>query len=394
MNIKKIERKKIVPLRLKQARVSRSMSMNDLAEMVGVTRQTISQYEMGKIEPSDKVLNDMSLYLKYPVQFFYKEILQSQVNNSLIFFRSKKTTKVKDKNAAEIKINLFKEINDYLEKFVDFPKVNFPEIEYPDYDVETLSLEEIEEIAMKVREFWSLGEGPINNLIQILQINGVLCTRIVINNKKLDGFSQWLDNRPYIFLSDDKKSSSRTRFSLAHELGHLIMHVNYLEDEYLSSIENKNNIKIIEEKFENEANMFAAAFLMPKESFSKDIYSSSLEHFINLKKKWKVSIQSMIYRCADLELLSENQIDYLKRQLSTKRYWSIEPLDNKIPIEKPFIQRQSIELLLEHKIVTPLEICNDIMMYPSEIEEFCFLDKDTLNYNTFKNDNIVELKFR
>src|SRR5699024_8933503 len=113
-----------------------------------------------------------------------------------------------------------------------------------------------------------------------------------------------------------------------------------------------------------------AAFLMPKESFSKDIYSSSLEHFINLKKKWKVSIQSMIYRCADLELLSENQIDYLKRQLSTKRYWSIEPLDNKIPIEKPFIQRQSIELLLEHKIVTPLEICNDIMMYPSEIEEF------------------------
>lgn len=72
---------------------------------------------------------------------------------------------------------------------------------------------------------------------------------------------------------------------------------------------------------------------MPKESFSKDVFSSSIDHFIQLKRKWKASISSMIYRCDALGILSDNQIKYLKDQMTRRVYWRKEPLDNEIRLK-------------------------------------------------------------
>ena len=85
------------------------------------------------------------------------------------------------------------------------------------------------------------------------------------------------------FLSKDKYSNARLRFTLAHELGHLLLHANYY------SFDDDISLKVINEKLEYEADYFAACFLLPAETFSKDIYSTSINHFINLKKKWNVS---------------------------------------------------------------------------------------------------------
>ena len=86
----------------------------------------------------------------------------------------------------------------------------------------------------------------------------------------------------------------------------------------------------------------------------------------------------MIYRCQDLDLLTENQIKYLKDQMSYNHYWKSEPLDNIIPLEHPFAHKQAFDLILDNHIVTETDVVEEIGCEASEIEEYSFWKKDDL----------------
>lgn len=376
--------KKVIPYRIKQARVSRALSMVELAELIEVSKQAISQYEIGKLSPSKSVLNRIAMILKYPTNFFYKEYPISNNASSPIFFRSRKTTAIKNLNAAKEKIEIFREISDCLEKYVDFPRLNLPKIKYMDNGINPIDDELIEEYATTLRQHWDLGNVPIDNLISVVQKNGIMVSKIDTRLKKIDAFSVWFDNKPYIFLGSTKDTNARIRFDIAHELGHLLMHADYFSEEDL-------NNKVIYEKIEKEADKFAGAFLLPKESFSKDIFSTSIDHFIQLKNKWQTSLACMIYRCDDLSLLSDNQIKYLKDQMTKRLYWKKEPLDNTMIAESPFAHKQAIMLLLDNNIITKRQLIEDMACLPEEIEEYCFLEKGTLGIE--EESKIIKLKF-
>lgn len=377
------DERKVIPYRIKQARVSRGLSMVELSELVAVSKQAISQYEMGKNAPSKAILNSIAMVLRYPISFFYKPVPVNENASSAVFFRSRKTARVKALSAAREKIEIFREINDYLEQYVDFPILNLPKITYEDEGINPIDNEQIEQYALILREYWGLGKGPIDNLISIVQKNGIMVSKMQLRLNKLDAFSVWFDNKPFIFLSSDKDTNVRIRFDIAHELGHLLMHADYYSEEDL-----KNSA--IHEKLENEADRFAGAFLLPKESFSKDVFSTSIDHFIQMKAKWMVSIGCMIYRCDTLGILSSNQIKYLKDQMTTRVYWRREPLDREMPVEKPFAHKQAILLLLENGIITPGQLVEETGCSAEEIEQYCYLDKGTL---TTKSDSkIIALK--
>lgn len=377
------DERKVIPYRIKQARVSRGLSMVELSELVSVSKQAISQYEMGKNAPSKAILNSIAMVLRYPISFFYKPVPVNENASSAVFFRSRKTARVKALSAAREKIEIFREINDYLEQYVDFPILNLPKITYEDEGINPIDNEQIEQYALILREYWGLGKGPIDNLISIVQKNGIMVSKMQLRLNKLDAFSVWFDNKPFIFLSSDKDTNVRIRFDIAHELGHLLMHADYYSEEDL-----KNSA--IHEKLENEADRFAGAFLLPKESFSKDVFSTSIDHFIQMKAKWMVSIGCMIYRCDTLGILSSNQIKYLKDQMTTRVYWRKEPLDREMPVEKPFAHKQAILLLLENGIITPGQLVEETGCSAEEIEQYCYLDKGTL---TTKSDSkIIALK--
>lgn len=377
------DERKIIPYRIKQARVSRGLSMVELSELVSVSKQAISQYEMGKNAPSKAILNSIAMVLRYPISFFYKPVPVNENASSAVFFRSRKTARVKAVSAAREKIEIFREITDYLEQYVDFPILNLPKITYEDEGINPIDNEQIEQYALILREYWGLGKGPIDNLISIVQKNGIMVSKMQLRLNKLDAFSVWFDNKPFIFLSSDKDTNVRIRFDIAHELGHLLMHADYYSAEDL-----KNSA--IHEKLENEADRFAGAFLLPKESFAKDVFSTSIDHFIQMKAKWMVSIGCMIYRCDTLGILSSNQIKYLKDQMTTRVYWRKEPLDREMPVEKPFAHKQAILLLLENGIITPGQLVEETGCSAEEIEQYCYLDKGTL---TTKSDSkIIALK--
>ncbi len=373
----------IIPNRIRQARVSRGFSMSELASLIGTTKQAVSQYEIGTSTPSSLVLKKMADILHYNINFFYKDMPINNSSNSAIFFRKKKTTRSKTILAACEKIKLFREINLYLCDYVDFPKPNLPRVDYDNDSLNPISNELIEEYALQLREAWGLGLHPIPNLMNIIQRNGISVSKMEFGDKKLDAFSVWYDGKPYIFLSSDKYSNARIRFDIAHELGHLIMHADYYTDEDLDDIN-------ICKKIEKEADSFAGAFLMPRQTFSRDIFSTSIDHFINLKMKWLTSISSMIYRCDDLNILSDNQIKYLKNQMTKRQYWHSEPLDREIPIEKPFAVKQAVNLLIDNNIISPCQFVNEIGCFADELEKYCFLNKGCLTSDDVSNT--VKLK--
>lgn len=374
--------KEIVPYRINQARVSRGLSMSELADLVGVSKQSIFQYETGKSQPSDKTLNEIAFNLKYTVDFFRKPILPNSSVPSGIFFRSNKTAKQKDLKTSEVKIELLREINDYLSEYIDFMPVNLPKTDYEYDGVEPINNESIEMYAMSLREYWKLGTGPIDNLMNVVQKNGIVVSSTKFKAEKLDGLSEWYNNTPFIFMSRDKDTNCRIRFGIAHELGHLLMHAGNIPPEDIMN-------ESVHRKLEDEANRFAGAFLLPEASFSIDAYKTSIDHFIQLKAKWKASLSSMIYRCKTLNLLTANQLKYLNDQMTQRRYWRHEPLDNEMPVERPFAHRQAISLLLDNNVIRPNDFINAIGCYSNELEEYCCLDKGML---ASKTAQVVQLK--
>ena len=172
------------------------------------------------------------------------------------------------------------------------------------------------------------------------------------------------------------RPEGRIRFDMAHELGHILLHP-WSED--LEAI-TKDEFKARE----RQANMFASAFLLPRDSFGKDIasYPTDLKYYQFLKNKWKVSIQAMIYRTHQLGIMSDNQYQYLMRQVS-KNGWRIkEPGDVPYSLNENIFQG-AIDLLIEQNVLTAKEILDlfkkdGVTLYPEDMEELLHLRPDTL----------------
>ena len=145
-----IVEKKVIPRRIRQARISRGYTMSELAELVDVSKQAISQFELGKNDPGKATLFAISRVLNYPISFFYKEYPGVENSDSPVFFRSKRTTSMKVKNAAREKIELFREIHDFLTQYIEFPELNLPKINYPEANFE-LDENLIEKYAKELR---------------------------------------------------------------------------------------------------------------------------------------------------------------------------------------------------------------------------------------------------
>lgn len=345
------------------------MSMEELAEGVHVTRQSVSKYERGIVGPSPEIVQSISLFLGFPIEFFYKSDEKSTASSSPLFFRSNSNIAKKVKTACKYQIKWADDLRKQLEVFVNFVDIDLPII---DKDYENLSCEEIEELALDIRKKWELNDDPIDDLIGLLENHGVIVSQFAASTlcpfKGIDAFSCWKDGTPYVLYHSSQKSAVRTRFSILHELGHLIMH---------SSIADNDSVKKeIVDFADMQADRFAAAFLLPATSFPKDIRSTSLFSLEAIKRKWGAAMSTIIKRCETLELLTENQINYLKRQMTINKYWHHEPLDDELTVPAPEILRDAIILLVENKIITKTSFINNSSLPVEEVKHLCGLPED------------------
>ncbi|WP_025681784.1 helix-turn-helix domain-containing protein [Paenibacillus massiliensis] len=372
---------KFIPDRLIEAREARGFTLTELADIVEISHQAISKYEKSKAVPSYQTLEKLSVKLNVPVTYFYKE--NPSNTNSVVYYRSMAMATQKSKKVHAHKISWIKEIHKYLERFLDFPEVSVPVFKEHETYV-PIDFEEIDSIADKVRKAWNLGNGPISNVVLLLEKAGIIVARAPFTSYKIDACSIWESGeRPYILLSNDK-TASRSRFDIAHELGHLVLHSKIKQSEF----NKKENYKLIEK----EANRFASAFLLPSPSFGTEIVSTSIDHFTALKKRWKVSIQAMAYRAHSLEILSEYQHINIRQRLAKKNQLMNEPLDDVLPFENPSVLKQAIEALIDHKVKTKQDIVSELCFPHDEIEVLANLESGYLMQKD--SAKVIQLQFK
>ena len=224
-------------------------------------------------------------------------------------------------------------------------------------------------MANACRQTWELGQGPIADALLVLENAGIVVIKEEIGVASMDGLSSWsaADDRPYVLIARDKDTCVRSRMDAAHELGHLVLHRGLTD----KALRNREDFKEIE----RQAFDFAGAFLMPAESFSVELWAPSLNTFLALKERWKVSVGAMIMRCAKLDLLSEEYQRRLWKHYSGRGWRKGEPYDDVLKPEQPRLLSRSVQLLINENVRSREALLSDFRLHGPDVETLCGLPR-------------------
>ena len=360
--------------------------MTELAGMTGISKQSLSLYANGDNTPPYENVVKIAAALDLPFEYFMtKDLCTAATDN--IYFRSQASTSKLAQNAQKIKLEYVAKIYEIFLNYVDFPAPKLPPVLFEVSDgvpegESQLVLQQIEEIADSTRKFWGIGMGPIENMQYLLESNGIIVTGFQDVDDAIDAFSQrvHVQNHGTVFiiaLALGGKPAVRLRFDMGHELAHILLHDWDESNETLSRDE--FNMR------EKQANMFASAFLLPRETFGRDVapYATNIEYYRLLRKKWGASMQAMMYRARQLNLISANQFQYMMRMMSAKGWRTHEPGDTPGKLNSTIFQGAA-ELLFEGKYISAEGLMNafhenGIYLPQKDIEDILGLEPGTLD---------------
>jgi len=332
------------PHRLTLVRERRGLSKGELAKAIDVDLRTIVAYESGEFTPSPEMLESLQDVLGFPVSFFRGDDLEKP-HPDVASFRSLSKLKRSRRDMALAQGAIALYLNDWLESKFELPIANLPD----------LSSERSPEMAaVAIRQIWGIGEMPVRNVVHLLEAQGIRVFSLAIDTREVDAFSMWRENTPFVFLNNNK-SSERSRYDAAHELGHLLLHRH-------SSPQGR--------EAEREADIFAGAFLMPKANvISRSPRFTSIDDLIRLKRIWNVSVAAMNYRLHEVGMMSEWQYRTLSVQIAKRGYRTYEP-DSAPRETSQLLPTMLSELYREG--VTRGAIARVLNVPPSELEELMF----------------------
>ncbi|EOP40063.1 MULTISPECIES: helix-turn-helix domain-containing protein [Bacillus cereus group] len=341
---------------LTNIRILHGYTRKQLSEMLEITEQAVWQYENGYMSPKLEVINELKRIFKVKSKYFYSEDFlgengKSNIQQCHIAYRAEIMNSAQ-KNQSEAKtIEFLSSFLSIIEKKLHYPPNEIVALREKVIQYLTRSNEDrklqIERVASMAREFLEIGNKSNINLLFLLEKKGMFVFEKAIG-ERIDAYSLWSeDGRPFIMLGNLKKSAARRNFDLAHELGHLLLHYKV----EFSSLDNKAH-----REHEQEANLFAGAFLLPEKEFTADFNllskNSAPDSYIDLKKKWIVSIQALAYRAHSLGLLDYQKYRYFNIKLNKQGYKIREPLDDEIKIMKPGKVKSILQLLFDRNYLS------------------------------------------
>lgn len=302
----------INPNMIMLAREARGMTQQMLAEKINSNKTNISRLEKGDALATPDTIDAISGATGFPPQFFYQP---GDMLPSNLAYRKRQQVPAKIMTPIEAQSNILRIHAELLTTLSGIPA--------PDLPVYTLS-EKITpaQAASMLRRDWQITEPVIPDMTGLLESRHILIHSFDFGTGRVDSKSILTTNRfPVIFLNASLLGD-RQRFSLAYELGHLLMHS-------FTDVSHERNIG-------HEANAFAAELLMPAADILPDLEKGiTLPLLGELKKKWKVSMIALVYRADDLGLLTPNQKRYLIQQFNQLNIRRREPPELDIAAEKP-----------------------------------------------------------
>ena len=275
---------------LKRIRMLKNLSLRQAGDLLNMSAPAISKYEKGEIIPnSQKLIAFANAYNVKTIDILKTYNLPKMKFNS---FRKKK--RLCGKNLELLEEIIQNEVAKYFEvlELNEFGDLYIP---LPNY--KCTNIEEVEKASELFRKnvIDISNKQPISDLTNMLENIGIVI--VYINNAEgkfddFDGLSELVNDKPVIVLPNDINDGARQRFTIAHEIAHLVLDI----DEKLD--------------VEKLCNRFASSLLMPKEVMINEFgeYRNRI-NFYELdifKKEYKVSYTAIIYRLKDLKIISEN----------------------------------------------------------------------------------------
>ncbi|WP_339389332.1 helix-turn-helix domain-containing protein [Xenorhabdus sp. PB61.4] len=322
------------------------MSQKELAHRSSITQGTLSKIEQGIRVITDDQLDNLASALDCPVSFFAQpERLYGGPISAHPMYRKKSSVgiKVLDKLVAEINVRII-----HIRKLLQFVEFE-PEYELPYYDPSDYE-DSIEVIAQNVRKAWYIPKGPIKNLIEVMERAGIVIINCDMEDAGLSGISYHIPGVPPLVFINKNQPVDRYRFTLAHELGHLVMH------------------KFPSYTMEDEANTFAAEFLMPAKEIYSDLKNISLERAAYMKPHWRVSMSALFYRAKALGAITAGQSDWIWRQMSARGYRVDEPIKLDVNGEQPTLLDEMFSYISAELGYNPNELASVFNLHDSEMK--------------------------
>ena len=300
------------PGMLTLARESRGLTQGELATFSGVPQAIISRLEGGISLPSDDHVVSFSKAMSYPCGFFFQEDRIFGFNASVFFHRKRADMPAKTLRRIHSRLNLTR---------IHLGRLLLATNLDPVFELVRLPVEEYgtpERVAQHIRALLHLPSGPVKNLTAALEDAGVIVLSHDYGTARSDAVSEWIPGHTPIVLmnSDEAIRGDRFRWTLAHELGHLVMH------------------KLPSEKMEEEANRFAAELLLPASEIKQHLRNVRLSNLALLKGIWRVSMGALLERAKQLKTINPTQYRYMRINFSKLHYNTAEPPELDIAIEE------------------------------------------------------------
>jgi len=362
--------------KLKVARIYRGKTVDQLAKEVNINKKDIIAFEENKYKPTSENTMKLSNNLQFPREYFFKnENMKITVEGS--HFNPQSTIPRNEEISYREKLIMTHKIYRFMQNYISFPELNLPD--------NLNRHDDIEEMAIKTRRYWGLGDGAIGNMVSLLESNGVILSGINIDRKGASPYTQKQSlnkvSQYVIALGNDKKSATIRNYDLAYELAYIIC----------------NELNIPSKKFNIDE--FACAFLLPKEAFLEDLTNpNELEFYVEMKAKWLVPISIIIFRAYTLGAINYKKYNYLMNEMNKRGWLKKEPLDDNIKGIAPQTLKTAVELLFENNIMSKNTLMDNlnnfgINMYPNDIEVLIGLKEGTLG-NKSNGGNIKAVDFK
>jgi Zn-dependent peptidase ImmA (M78 family)/transcriptional regulator with XRE-family HTH domain len=310
---------------LRIARQARGWSQSELSRQSQISQANISKLENGLIGPTDDVLDSVCGALGFPRDFFFQSDRVIGLPMSVQYRKQASVgQKAIERLEAELNIRIL-----HIRRLLDAAELE-PELALPRLDVDEYGGNP-EKIAELIRRTWLAPSGPIRDLVAWVERAGCVVVHCDFAALKVDGFTVQISDMPPCIFLNRNQPADRQRFSLAHELGHVVMH------------------RVPSPEMEDEANSFAAALLIPARDIRSHLSGRRLtiQRLAGLKPIWRVSMAALLFRAKTIGTITANQSQYLWRQMSSMGYRRSEPPELDFKQEEPTVLPEIIRLHLE-----------------------------------------------
>ena len=330
---------------LRLARQRLGLTQKDAAAKLGITQPVLSRLENGAADPDEETLARAGRAYSVPASFFaLREPVYGPPVSVHPMARAKADVTARDLDMVTAELNVrAMQLRRFLEA-VDYQ---------PTRDVPILDIEQygsVDRVAGIVRAHWSVPAGPIRNLTSLVEKAGVVVGLSDFSGASISGMTFKIPGRPPLILLNSLHPADRMRFTLAHEVGHLVLHRFPTPD------------------MEKEANRFASTLLMPEQDI-RPVFTGrriTLDFLASLKQEWRVAMQALLYRAKDLGQVDPNQYRYLMQGISARGWRLREPPELDFPREEPTVLSSIIKAHLDDLGYELVDLLGLVPMYEDE----------------------------